>query len=479
MLGPTTWDPDANVALIERLLAEWSRGREHSRTGSPMNRFTHLRPFPPARPNRLRYFLPARLSVEPVVRVARRHGHRLPPLLLTFLLASCGGDATRRAAYAPEVDTLASGAVRVRNTSTGAWDADPAARWRLTEIVRIGRLDGVGPDVFGMVGSLVEDALGRLWIADSRAGEIRVFDREGQYVRTVGRPGGGPGEFSSLGVVIGAPNGTIWVDAGGRRWEVFDTAGVRIAGHPVNSNFGRGVRYWTTDGRLLEVNLLMDRGGTGPFGGITAYVVRRLGPNGELTPEDTLLAPVLPEPQRVNFTNPEGRTTIVRNLPLTRDPTFVVRPDGTLWITEGGNEYRIRRQTFEGDTLMLIERSFEPIAASDSARRLARDEMQPPEGLASRDNDPGRIPAVYPPFNALYSSRDGTLWVRRDLEDDAVGLDVFDPTGAYLGQVDAPADLAGLSIRLITEDRIYAVAKDDFDVQYVVYLRIERPREDG
>src|SRR5690606_18027452 len=104
------------------------------------------------------------------------------------------------------------GAVHVRNPASGLWDAEPELRWRLVEEARIGRADGEGADVFGAIGSVVEDPLGRVWIVDRMAAELRVFDRNGTHVRTIGRKGSGPGEFETPAVVLNGPDGNIWVD---------------------------------------------------------------------------------------------------------------------------------------------------------------------------------------------------------------------------------------------------------------------------
>ena len=43
----------------------------------------------------------------------------------------------------------------------------------------------------------VDDA-GNIYVADSSNARVQVFDAGGEYVRTLGRAGQGPGEFSSL-----------------------------------------------------------------------------------------------------------------------------------------------------------------------------------------------------------------------------------------------------------------------------------------
>lgn len=401
--------------------------------------------------------------------------HRIGTMLALSLLAGGCGNSGAGVATGTTVDTLPGGAVHVRNTAMGLWDTRPETRWRVVEAVRIGRVEGAGPDVFGGIGSVALDDLGRIWLVDLLAGELRVFDGRGRHVRTVGRKGEGPGEFSRPGAMLLGPDGHIWVDdARLRRWEVFDTAGMRVAGHRGNSNIGGGIRVWSPDGRLLEVSVLRAPG-EDPMEGRGAYAVRRLDTSGELVPGDTVPAPVVPRPEQVRFATPDGRSTIGRRLPLAHNPGLLLGADGTFWVTDGGGVYVIRRQSLEGDTLLIIERDYTPVAASEEVLRTAREQLVAPEGMSSSDNDPARIPSVHPPFDRYHVGTDGSLWVQRHIAGDSIALDVFDPHGLYLGEVETELDLGGLSVRLITPDRIVAVATDDLGVEYLLLLAIERP----
>ena len=90
-------------------------------------------------------------------------------------------------------DTLATGTVHVRNPTLGLWGAQPA--WRLVEHVRIGSVDGTGPDAFGQIRGLGVSAEGLVHVLDHQAGQVRVFAPNGGHVRTLGRMGRGPGEL--------------------------------------------------------------------------------------------------------------------------------------------------------------------------------------------------------------------------------------------------------------------------------------------
>ena len=154
-----------------------------------------------------------------------------PTLLLATLAVCACGDRAHPPVTELTIDTLADGSILVANPPHGLWDANPGTRWRLVESLRIGTASEGGPDAFGNVISLTLDELGRLWIVDSQANEVGVFDGDGRFVRTIGGRGEGPAEFIGIGSVRRGPNGEMWVaddDLG--RFEIFDTAATRIGG---------------------------------------------------------------------------------------------------------------------------------------------------------------------------------------------------------------------------------------------------------
>lgn len=71
---------------------------------------------------------------------------------------------------------------------------------------------------------------GRLFVADSEAAEIAVFDGSGRSLGRWGRKGRGPGEFESP--VMAAPRGdlTYVADSIGRRIAIFDQRGASVGG---------------------------------------------------------------------------------------------------------------------------------------------------------------------------------------------------------------------------------------------------------
>ena len=398
-------------------------------------------------------------------------------VLATSALAACSEDLPPPITEL-SIDTLPDGSVVVSNPPNGLWDANPGARWRLVESLRIGSAVAEETDAFGNVASFTLDELGRLWIGDSQGKDVRVFDADGQFVRVVGQPGQGPGEFGSIGSVRPGPEGHIWVtdyDLG--RYEIFDTAGTRIGGHRMPNRFGGSWR----SGVFFQSELSQEHPGR------WVYKTYQLTANGTLEPDGRvfeLLDPP-PDPPMMEYAE-EGRAWILP-APYTPNYDWAFGPDLDFWWSDGrdqGERYRVNHiDLASGDTLRTIFRQYEPVAVSDAERIAAVERtlqnVRVDRGVRSARRPSDRamrvVPHVYPPFESFSRSRDGTLWVRRYIAGGVQSFDIFDNEGRLLGQPELPAGFGSMSVWLIREDRMYLIDTDELGVDYVVRLEIVRP----
>jgi hypothetical protein len=105
------------------------------------------------------------------------------------------------------------------------------AEWRIsaTPSLSIGEGPG-GPEspIFGVSG-IVRLSDGRIVVAD-RGPRLLIFDATGRYIRTLGRKGGGPGEFSSISGIQLLANDTVLV---------VDNSNRRISYFTADNGFGR------------------------------------------------------------------------------------------------------------------------------------------------------------------------------------------------------------------------------------------------
>lgn len=398
---------------------------------------------------------------------SRRRMLRSSAILVATVLAACGGEGTAAARWDGSVDTLPTGAIHVHNTATGAWGEED--RIRLVEDLRIGSIEGAGPESFGQVRTVEVDPLGRIWVLESQAAEVRVFDPQGRHVRTIGGQGQGPGELLFPTALLWSPESLLWIhDMQNRRYEVFDTAGARVGSVPLEgSGFGFGGGAFGADGLLHEMVPIQEDDGMRQV--LVRYQVEGAG----RTPVDTMRPPVLPRPETVEMRIQIGGRSGVVNMPvpLQNNPSRRIDRHGHFWANHGGETYRLLQETFDGDTLRIVDREHEPVTVTEAELDEVLERL--PEG-ASDEIDRSRIPDVRPPFETFVPADDGSLWVRRYMAPGRQAWDWFDPEGRYLGEVGMDLDPARFTPYRITADAVYGMVRDELDVPWVVRLRIER-----
>lgn len=373
-------------------------------------------------------------------------------------------------AWAGSVDTLASGTVMVRNPETGVWKEGEG--WTLEETLRIGSAGDAGPELFGSVAAVEVDALGRIWVLERQAKELRVFGAGGAHVRTIGREGAGPGEFRDPIGLAWAPDGTLWVaDPGNARYTVFDTAGAPRTTHP--RPIGGYSIPWKgrvdADGRVTEVAFAQ-------AGGEFRTAVLRFRPAGG--PADTLVMP--PErSEQFELSSGSGAriSRTVVGVPFTPGLDVRLDPRGGVW-TAFSDRTVFHLQEIGGDTVLVVERPHRPVPVTDADRAQALKDLEWFTKQGGRV-DLGRLPAHKPAFTFFVADDEGNLWVRPQTpagEGEGTPLDVYGADGRYLGRVHAAGGLDQYPPPVVRNGAIYGTASDEMDVPYVVRIAIHRGR---
>jgi hypothetical protein len=373
-------------------------------------------------------------------------------------LPACGA-VQDAAGWTGTVETLPNGVVRVANPEQGIWA--PGEEWVLQEDLRIGRMEGEGPDLFGAIADLEVDSLGRIYVLEGQAEEIRTFDADGRYVRTFGRKGSGPGEFESAAGMDWDAEGNLWVvDQRNGRYVVFDTTGTFL--RTQRRRISGQVSPWP--GGFLRSGELYDYAWS--FDG-ASHLVRV---QGEEEPADSVVLPQY-EAEMFELILNDGRSRVRGGVPFTPRLSWTLDSRGYLWHGVS-DRYRFVQQRLGGDTVRIVEREYTPARVTDSERKEAIDGM---EWFTKQGGkiDASRIPGTKPAFRSLQVDDRGYVWVAA-LVDEAQpdALDVFNPEGRYLGRVALPEGLSRYPAPVIRGDRIYAVVRDELDVPYVVRLQL-------
>ena len=315
---------------------------------------------------------------------------------------------------------------------------------------------------------------GRIVVANTGTGEIRVFDGAGVHQATWGRAGGGPGEFTALAGVAMWPGDSIaaW-DSRAHTIAVFDWEGVlgrsfvlEAEGRPAEPRMP--MRDGTVLGRIVDA------------GGGPGY--RREKMTQEVRDADGRMLVSLGEhPGRESFINMEGRMAVFGQLPFSR--SLHEAPWGDMVVLAPDDHYEIRvHDRSTGELARIVRRDYTNRAPTREEVDRAIDDALERTNLSgdqlewTREGYKG-MPLVesFPAFRALLVDALDHLWVR---EATLPGMDrpaplwtVFNPEGRVLGFIETPERLTVLEIGA---DYILGQTEDDLGVESVQVWALER-----
>lgn len=356
------------------------------------------------------------------------------------------------------------------------------ATWRVTPALVIGTADGNADYTFGRVADAAPGPDGSIYVLDQLAQQVRVFDREGTYLRSLGRAGQGPGELSRFATDVLVGGDTAFVpDFAQARINVFPPAAdpqtIRVPPQPAGRSWFR-----RNDGGYLLRGLTTSRDEQGMFRfwdallslDATGTVLDTLFvfdyASTSIGSRENLLVPLIvnsPSWARLG----DGRIAWTA---LDQEAVFVHRADGTLERIIRHEGWR-RRQVSDADRQAMIE--------------LLRLKLEMLGGDASAaDGSNVTAPEYFPTVTGVRAGPENTLWVQRMGTVDGIDpmainapdrsdwlgsptWEVYDAEGRFIGPVQLPARFR---ITRITDDAVYGVSKDASDVERVHRLVLER-----
>lgn len=342
------------------------------------------------------------------------------------------------------VDTLAGGRIVVTSPDM------PSLKSKLPHLVeelRIGSVNG-SCDAFGQAFSITVDDAGRIYVADLQANEIRVFDAQGECIRTFGRRGDGPGEFRMLAGIAAQPPGLLWaMDAVSYRLTAFDSAGSVRTTHSLRPSAAASLPW----------RLTVDAGGALHWWNPAEHHIVKFGRGHQLIPLDTARVPQL---QAEMVTKADGNLTMLFPVPESPSIEWAVDSEGHLWLATT-SVFELHETTFDGDTVRTVRLDRSPSRLEGRERDSIAD---------AHDVAASALPRYKLMFGGFRVDANGWIWVTRDVTPRHV-WDVFDKMGRYLGPVVSPVPIKNRPFPVFGAGTVTAVAEDELGVQYVVRLR--------
>jgi hypothetical protein len=276
------------------------------------------------------------------------------------------------------------------------------------------------------------DETGNIYILDRKAVHIKVFDRQGNFVRVIGKKGQGPGEFQNLSAFQVTPQQQIIVcDTRSRRVLLFKLDGQFLRELSAGKMWMFNQAKADSKGNIVGSHTVMDR-----------------EPKTELVRFNANLEPI--------FT--------IASVPIARYPVFnpyfpllyfeVTAEGNVLWgIT---TEYEFRIVDPDGKIIKKILKDYDPEKLTQEDRDKRAKEIWGDQGSPSDVR--AEWPANFPAFQDFIMDDRGWLFVRpysKTKEEKGAFYDIFDTEGRYIARVLLPA-----RIRLIKDGKVYTIEED-------------------
>ncbi len=345
-------------------------------------------------------------------------------------------------------------------------EADTPLNPETEEIYTIGSLAGEDWEIFGNVGDVAFDGSGNLYVLDTQSKTLLVVDPSGQYLRQIGAPGEGPGEFSNPMSMAVLADGRIAVNDMMRALHLFESDGTLASStsFQLPRMLGNGFVAREDGGLLAE----------SPFTAFTFQgdvpETEEPGRNVDLYSADghwqrTLYRawdmPPMPTDSEIMESDRQGGQRVAFTMDRMRafEPDLHLAPlSGNRIALADSTGYRVKVIGPEGALLTTVARQIQPEPVTDAVREAERERQSSrlsggtvsfslhggeiDGGLADqlRASMAGAIENMafadeIPVIDALATDREGRIWVQRTGPGGGADgpTDLLTADGDYLG----------------------------------------------
>jgi hypothetical protein len=324
----------------------------------------------------------------------------------------------------------------VTHVMNPAKSAERPTTLKLEEEWRIGGEDD--EEIFGVITDIISDNDGNVYMLDAQLNEIKVYSEDGEYLRTIGREGEGPGEFRGAFSMFLVPGGNIGVlQAFPSKIIVLTPEGDPAGEFPIPESEGAGFRALIQAehaGDSLALMYVLQQPSEEGFTqqNILAFIDAKGEKETQLyTQASTMGAakPVIAETEWDTFRN-----------------RWTASADGRAFSAVTFGAYEVTVWGPDGAIDRVIHREYPDHVRSDEDKERL---LEIYKGFTRRIPIPNLKYEIEENFNqiqTLQAREDGTLWVRtsrgtQGLDDGVLAIyDVFDKQGRFTEQVTLEAD---------------------------------------
>lgn len=335
--------------------------------------------------------------------------------------------------------TVENGVTVVQNPKEPMYGEDVLV---FEEDLSIGETTTEGDFLFSAIRSIAVDDAGNIYVLDEKENHVLAFDNTGKHLKTFGRAGQGPGEFT-FALTMGLTNGNeIVIEDYRNRLVYYSTEGEHIQDLPIAKT---GVRRITVDSRGDVLGIVTVRDGES-----SRYELNRYDPDLNLL--HNLGSTATPSSSNEGFNPFSG------SIYYTFD-----KDDRVVWGVP--DQYAIKICDTTGNLIKKITKEYDPVEITEEEKKEVEEEMQEiPEEIKLA------IPKYHNAFQWFTADDEGRIFVMtRESIQGSQGryYDVFDSEGRFIAKIP-------LKFRpfLIKKNKIYSVTEDEDGFHVVKRFRM-------
>lgn len=290
--------------------------------------------------------------------------------------------------------------------------------FRLKEDLTIENVEGDEEFMFQNITHIIVDEDENIYVSDSKAAQIRVFDKNGNDLRKIGKRGQGPGEVLYPFEILVLPQGELMVN---------DLRQLRVHFFSLDGKF---LRQFSTSTMTMFRRPRMDSKGNI----IAGHVIVGDDIQAVLKKLDSDLNPILTLATRPAVSRPPA---IVQYFEARRSTNFVwdvTTDDNIIWGVL--DNYEVFVSNPEGKLIRKIVKEYDGIKINKEEKEklikawLGNNPIPPQMNL--------KFPQVYPPFFRFTCDEEGRIFAQtyEKTEDEEENYyDVFDSEGKYIVRI--------------------------------------------
>jgi len=324
--------------------------------------------------------------------------------------------------------------------------------------------------------SVVCDQDDNIYVLDSDANNIKKFDSNGRFIKTIGREGQGPGEFNSPYYLTNAKDRLVVWDLRNRRLCAFTPEGkfIKSSNIPYDEGSVRKLRSLPTGEIVVEKEKSYRRDPDKPqICTIDLY-------SRDLEYVRTIYERSLWRKKYIR-TKEFGISTLY--FPYSPNVHWDVSPEGKI-IIGFSEKYELEAYDRDGKKLVTFSHSYEPVKVTERDKKEYFDSLEfyragaklneIPEYITKETQFPKNMPAF---DNVLIDSEGNVLVVLNSENEDEneKTFDVFDQNGKFISSVQIAGDTPYRFSRQtnIHERSFWLVKISDDELYRVIKYRIE------